>query len=994
MSFQEIEKLSKVELKNKLAQMGMSLDRNDHPRDYYVQLYLEKTNSKNKITRDNTPFYKNKMLRGKRERERGKMIDKELIEDPNYEEEEYEEEEEYNVEDDADEDEDYIYEEEEEEINDNDEKERSKTKRKKRMKKKVEEKYNDYRESGIKITRLIRQKKKGILKNKKGLLENSNQKINVKRRIINNYAEMAGQNKEYNNNNNGIDINDKYTLNPNMNHGENYAYKNNEFHQYQNNNNVPDNKSGVINIQVENLSSYKDNNNDNKNLNNRQELRNEENESNQINYSFRASDDNQNSFKEISKKSNITFGAPKNDKEANYHLLSNGPISFGYNQNSTLSKLKDKDNNDDDYLERNSGNKSQNYNYFLTNLTNSVKDDIKQSEKSSYPKKVLLKWDTPKQKEFLYSSMSKEHSFRPSNENMNNMNNMEEVKLEYRFNVKPNLQANDRLYAKPPKNQNVSESIQNTTINQYDNKKIDNDGQNDYKSKLRSYSRNKGEQINNINNEKTFTNQGYNNLNDTKNNYSNAKDYDNINDGNNEIYNNKNNDINLNNYGKGSINININNDENLDKLDNNKNANNYSNINENNNISYNYRNNIPTNENNQMKGSGNINYSSNDLNHDHDNANNNLNMISQNNMNMNGSMYQNNNMINQNNMNMNGSMYQNNNMFNQNNKNSLNINENTNINNNEMAEDMIEYEENNNILNKSSNNQLKNNNNFNNMNINNNNNKMVEDMIEYEENNDILNKSSNNQLNNKDNFNNMIINNDNNNNINHNMYTNNAMNSNNNNIINENLMNNNNIGINRNYNNYYNSFGQNNNDNNINGENESQYSTLTRYTFGIGKYARNLKKNIMEKFKNKIYLWPIIIMIVFGIAYLLNEKYEHCERTSIILSFSIIMALVIIYNIYKYYKELKRYKKMAREDRSNLLERLRNEQINNENLANNYLLLDNFIDSRVLYHHVTMDEYANYVFPYLREYLKKDGFFLIKNNNENENNISTYWKEI
>ena len=142
MSLQEIERLSKAELKNKLVQMGMSLDKNDHPKDYYVQLYLEKTNTKNKITRDNTPFYKNKMLRGKRKREsererkREKRKDKELIEDPNYEEEEYEEEEEYNDAD-EDEDEDYIYEEEEEEISDNVEKEKIEQKEKKDRKKQL-----------------------------------------------------------------------------------------------------------------------------------------------------------------------------------------------------------------------------------------------------------------------------------------------------------------------------------------------------------------------------------------------------------------------------------------------------------------------------------------------------------------------------------------------------------------------------------------------------------------------------------------------------------------------------------------------------------------------------------------------------------------------------------------------------------------------------------------------------------------------------------------
>ena len=108
MSYQEIEGLSKADLKNKLSQMGMSLDRNDHPRDYYVQLYIEKSNAKNKITRDNTPFYNNQMLNSKREREKGKETKKELMEDPNYEEEEYEEEEEIIDDDD---DENYVYEE-------------------------------------------------------------------------------------------------------------------------------------------------------------------------------------------------------------------------------------------------------------------------------------------------------------------------------------------------------------------------------------------------------------------------------------------------------------------------------------------------------------------------------------------------------------------------------------------------------------------------------------------------------------------------------------------------------------------------------------------------------------------------------------------------------------------------------------------------------------------------------------------------------------------
>jgi hypothetical protein len=97
----------------------MSLDRTDHPKDYYVQLYLDKSNAKNKITRDNTSFYKeSNILKGKRKREQIKEnIDDKDENDSNYEEEEYEYEEEYEEGDD-DKDSDYIYEE-NEEINNN-----------------------------------------------------------------------------------------------------------------------------------------------------------------------------------------------------------------------------------------------------------------------------------------------------------------------------------------------------------------------------------------------------------------------------------------------------------------------------------------------------------------------------------------------------------------------------------------------------------------------------------------------------------------------------------------------------------------------------------------------------------------------------------------------------------------------------------------------------------------------------------------------------------
>ena len=37
----------------------------------------------------------------------------------------------------------------------------------------------------------------------------------------------------------------------------------------------------------------------------------------------------------------VSFGAPKNDKDAHINLLPKGPVSLGCNQNSTLSKMKD-----------------------------------------------------------------------------------------------------------------------------------------------------------------------------------------------------------------------------------------------------------------------------------------------------------------------------------------------------------------------------------------------------------------------------------------------------------------------------------------------------------------------------------------------------------------------------------------------------------------------------------------------------------------------------
>jgi hypothetical protein len=224
MSYEELEGLSKADLKNKLSQMGMSLDRIDHPRDYYAKLYIEKSNAKNKITRDNTPFYRNEMLRGKRERAKEKETDKEIMDDPNYEEEEYEEEEEIIDEND----EDYVYEESE----DIKEKGKNNLKRKTRKREKIDEKNNDYRESGIKITRLVRIKNKKNPKTKKFVVKMENNQ--GKRKILNNYNDLAGRNNEYDNKNDENYYVGEKSKNQNMNIGQDYNRTNNEFNSFEN----------------------------------------------------------------------------------------------------------------------------------------------------------------------------------------------------------------------------------------------------------------------------------------------------------------------------------------------------------------------------------------------------------------------------------------------------------------------------------------------------------------------------------------------------------------------------------------------------------------------------------------------------------------------------------------------------------------------------------------------------------------------------------------
>ena len=49
MSYPNINDLTIADLRQKLGKMGMSLDKKEHTKDYYIQLYLDKSNAKGKI---------------------------------------------------------------------------------------------------------------------------------------------------------------------------------------------------------------------------------------------------------------------------------------------------------------------------------------------------------------------------------------------------------------------------------------------------------------------------------------------------------------------------------------------------------------------------------------------------------------------------------------------------------------------------------------------------------------------------------------------------------------------------------------------------------------------------------------------------------------------------------------------------------------------------------------------------------------------------------
>ena len=882
MSYLEVEGLSKSELKNRLTQMGMSLDKLDHPKDFYMQLYLDKYNAKNKVTRDNTPFYKEQVFRGKREREKS-------YDGQNYDEVDYAEEDDANNYGDDD-DEDYVYEE-SEESNEN------KIRRRKRKAKtiKFDEKNLDYRESGIKNIRLIRSKKKRILKNK---ARDGHEQINVKRNIfvVSVPDQKAGQNNEYYTNNNNNNYINENTKRLNENNGQQYLIKNNEYNVYSTNV-MPDDTRKMIKLKVEKLYC------DGDDYIKRNQYQNE-------------ADLSPNNYNRIE---NQYYGVESRENY-NQNLRSS-------NKNSANSK-----NNSGNYLStqyRNSnGNSSQKYNFFIRNITQTVKDDLKKNQMSSKSKNILVNSDSMNQiegnNEFNYNNSNNNLRSSPYQDDME-MNNQEEVAVFPRILKGRNKEIQDQqLSSNLPKDQIVSDSINKTTImEQYNNSQTGNSGRrgkddnnfnydsnNEYKKKLRSYSKNKGnnspeEDIDDNNNYNQNNNINYINdkINSSNKNYNNAID----NDNNYEVTNNK---------------SNINTDFN-DKFNNNDNREQYMNSNENM---------------GNLRSSNNFNNKSNDRN--------NLNQFSSKNYNNQSNMIDTNGVYESNPNNNNYSGY--------NNQNNLN------------EEDRMNYNNQNDINNRSNLNE------FNSGNYNNQTNINDTNGI-YESNQNNLNDDhrmdfSNNYNNNQNDLNQYGAN------LDQRIKYNNGGN---NSILNSNIIFDENDMNNYNNNNQFSGV--------VNANNMSN-----NYENGDYELAgRNSKNNIMDKFKKYIYLFPLILLIVFGIAYFFIDDENY--RTNIIYVFSILMGLLVLYLLFMYIKDKKRYKKMAREDREELLNELQRRNIRIENLIDNIALLNNFIERRIQHHKVNQEEYINYVFPYLQKFLKKDGLELSK---EKEENPINYWIEI
>ena len=772
MSHSQIKDWSKNELKNRLLKMGISIDKNEHPKSYYENLYLEQMNTKNKITRNNHPFGKEQLLRTKRERNNSK----EKKESKDYKEAK-EKEENISINDD-DEDKDEI-----ENLNENDFDENNQENEDKKIPsldlrkiktKEIIELNKNYKQSGIKYTRLIPMKKK---------------KMNEKKTLAINPE-----------NNNVIKI---ITFPKNHSTDENEALLSNELIE-----NEIIKESSLKQSKKNNQKNIKENNGfipDNNDIEKTPESKIDNNNSD-ISLKVKSSNVEEKSPEPEQKQ--ILFGAPKTyDKNSNI-FLSQGPISFGFNQSTNSKNLGNTESNKDT-------NANKKYNAFVKNISEAVKDNIKDSQNSGEKraKTILLKWESPRQKEFLSHSMDIENNLE---------NNDNKIIVSYNFNERlNNLDEEDIQLGKGLKNRkDNSLSYNNNYVNESkkDNfKKGKNNPKdiNEYKNKLRSYDKDKNQLYNDIEEENENGNDG-----------SNIK---------NPFYENDNKEIQIEGDYIESHDI-------------------YGSLNQKENKNYNTKNNY------------------------YDNNNNNNNLIFE----------------------------------------------------DEYApkKEQKEYNNDNYLKHiKEQNDQL-----INNINERNDfHQKTLEDKIKY------FNKDENfnlNAENEKDIYENDLE-------------------------INDYL------------------------------EEQEEQNKKGRFSSKIV----GIKNSIMNKFKNKVYLWPLILLILFGIVYFLNNTYERFENTHIIIVFSILMGLLVLYNLIRYLITKRNYKKMAKADRKALLDLLKENNITHEELANNMMLVSNFINTRIEEHQIDEAEYMKYVFKYLKKYLKKDGFDLNIDENNDENKHD-YWKEI
>ena len=175
----------------------------------------------------------------------------------------------------------------------------------------------------------------------------------------------------------------------------------------------------------------------------------------------------------------------------------------------------------------------------------------------------------------------------------------------------------------------------------------------------------------------------------------------------------------------------------------------------------------------------------------------------------------------------------------------------------------------------------------------------------------------------------------------------------------------------------------------------SRFSAFSNLSLGkIGSGFVNMKNSIMNKFRRNAYLLPLVILILFGIIFFLNERYESFERNNIIVIFSILMGLIVLFHLYKYIKEKMKYKKIAKEHKKKLMELLEANNIKKDDIGNNAILLSQFFEEVINNSGLDYDMYMKYVFPYLVKYLKKDGYILeMAKDEETDENIN-YWKKM